>query len=167
MEEDGTTIVDLAFMFFERYNISEIVFFYIILQLLLLSRFEKNDLFDGLLDKLDYPFPLLTSQFFFKPFFLVFCICLWLLFGGLCVLFLAFGFYGLIQWAPDIWLILFSKEITPPRFNVFLATKDGIILLIISYLFCYSSHRNNDIQLQNDELRKMYEGKIAESPMYK
>ena len=164
MEENGATIVDVALSFFERYNISEILFFYIILQFLLQSRFKNNDFFDGLFSELGYPS--LALQLF-KPFFLVFFICLILLFVGFYVLIMAVCFYGLIQWAPDIWLILSSKEIMPPHFNLSLATKDGTILLIIAYLICYSSHRNKDIRLQNDELRKMYEGKIPESPMYK
>jgi hypothetical protein len=166
MEEDGATLVDIAFAFFERYSISEIAFLYIILQLLLLSRFKNNDFFDGLLSESNYPHPSLALQLF-KPFLLVFFICLILLFVGCYVLIMAFCFYGLIQWTPDIWFILSSKEIIPPNFNVSLAARDGSILLIISYLLCYSSHRNKDIRLQNDELRKMYEGKIPESPMYK
>jgi hypothetical protein len=166
MEEDGATVVDLAFVFFERYSISEIAFFYIILQFLLLSRFKNNDFFDNPLSKSSYPYPSLALQLF-KPFLLVFFICLILLFVFCYVLIMAFCFYGLIQWAPDIWFILSSKEINPPHFNVSLAAREGSILLIISYLFCYSSHRNEDILLQNDELRKMYEGKIPESPMYK
>jgi hypothetical protein len=164
MEEDGATVVDLAFTFFERYSVSEITFFYTILQLLLLSRFKNNDFFDGLLIESSYPS--LALQLF-KPFLLVFFICLILLFTGFYVLIMAFCFYGLIQWAPDIWIILFSKEIVTPHFNVNVATRDGTILLIIAYLICYSSNRNKDIRLQNDELRKMYEGKIPESPMYK
>jgi hypothetical protein len=164
MEESGATIVDVAFAFFERYSISEILFFYIILQFLLQSRFKNNDFFDGLFSELGYPS--LALQLF-KPFFLVFFICLILLFVGFYVLIMAFCFYGLIQWVPDIWLILSSKKIILPHFNLSLATKDGAILLIIAYLICYSSHRNKDIQLRNDELRKMYEGKIPESPMNK
>lgn len=164
MEEDGATVVDLVFTFFERYSISEILFFYIILQFLLLSRFKNNDFFDGLFSELGYPS--LALQLF-KPFLLVFFICLILLFVGCYVLIMAFCFYGLIQWVPDIWFILSSKEIIPPYFNIGLAAKDGTILLIIAYLICYSSHRNKDIGLKNDELRKMYEGKIPESPMYK
>jgi hypothetical protein len=166
MEKDGATVVDLAFAFFERYSVTEIAFFYIILQFLLLSGFKNNDFFDNFLSESNYPNPSLALQLF-KPFLLALLICLILLFVGFYVLIMAFCFYGLIQWAPDIWFILSSKEIIPPYFNVSLAARDGSILLIISYLFCYSSRRNEDIRLQNDELRKMYEGKIPGSPIYK
>ena len=143
-EDDGMSLVGFAFWFFERYNLTDIIFFYLLLQIVFLfSNFKINESFD--LDSLNASNRSWNDQLLIKPLTTVVYICFYLFFATFYVILFAFCYWGIIQWIPDVWNFLFSTIIKTPEFNSKLAIKDGIILVLISYLLNYSVNRNLEI----------------------
>jgi hypothetical protein len=148
-DDDGMSWVEFSFWFFERYNLTDIIFLYLILQIVfLLSTFKFNESFN--LYQLDASNRSWNDQLLIKPLATVFFICLFLFFALFYVSFLAFCYWGIIQWIPDVWQFLFSTTIKTAEFNSKLAIKDGILLFVISYLLSYATNRN----LEVNDLRK-------------
>lgn len=149
MEDDeGMSLVDLGFWFFERYNFADIIFLYLILQVLFLfSTFKLSESFNLPLNSTSNSW---KDQLLIKPIFTVAFICLFLIFALLYVSFFAFCYWAIIQWIPDVCELIFSTKINVPEFNSKVAIKDGIVLFIISYLLGYAANRNLDInELRN------------------
>lgn len=143
-DDDGMSWIEFAFWFFERYNLTDIIFFYLLLQIIfLLSTFKFSESFD--LHQLDASNYSWVDQLIIKPLVTVVFACLFLLFALFYVSIIAVCYWGVMQWIPDLWEILFSTKIAKPEFNLKLATKDGIVLFVISYLLSYSVNRNLEI----------------------
>lgn len=147
-DDEGMSLVDAGFWFFERYNLADIIFLYLILQIVFLfSTFKFSESFNLDLDAKDRSW---KYQLLIKPMTVVVFICLFLLFSAFYVSIFAFCYWGAIQLIPEIWELLFSKKINVPEFNFSLVIKDGVILFMISYLLGYSANRNLEI----NDLRK-------------
>lgn len=144
MDEETHSIIDLAFLFFSRYSLSEYIFFYFLLQLLLQNASpEKSELFDLLSGRYrDLP---KTSRFIGRPTVIVVLISGILLFSSFLSIMASMVIGVAIELLPSIWLILFSTEIKKPEFNWRLAFRDGTIFISIAWLIIYASNRNNDI----------------------
>lgn len=147
-DDEGMSLVDAGFWFFERYNLADIIFLYLILQIVFLfSTFKFSESFNLDLDAKDRSW---KYQLLIKPMTVVIFIFFFLLFSAFYVSIFAFCYWGAIQLIPEIWELIFSKKINVPEFNFSLVIKDGVILFMISYLLGYSANRNLEI----NDLRK-------------
>jgi hypothetical protein len=150
MEDDeGMSLVGFAIWFFERYNLTDIIFLYLLLQVVFLfCTFKFDEIFN--LNQLNSKRRSFKDQLIIKPIINIFFICIFLFVATFYVIFFSFCYWGIIHWAPEIWNFLFSTTIKTPEFNSKLAIQDGIVLVVISYLLGYSANRNLEI----NDLRK-------------
>lgn len=146
---DVMPLVEFFYNFFERYNHADLIFLYLLLQVLFFFGIFKYN--QGLsLSALDSSNRAWHDHLFLKPLYTVFFVFLHIVVCGFYVIFFAFCYWGLIQWIPDLWEFLFSKIIEVPEFNSKLAIGDGIVLISIAYFFNYSVNRNLEIDNTSD-----------------
>lgn len=147
-DDEGLSLVDVGFWFFEQYNLTDIIFLYLILQIVFLfSSFKFSESFNLELDSKNRSW---KYQLLIKPITVVVFICIVLFMAAFYVNILALCYWGIIQWIPYVFEFLFSIKIKTPELNSKLVIRDGVILFIISYLLGYSVNRNSEI----NDLRK-------------
>jgi hypothetical protein len=146
---DVMPFVKFIYYFFDRYNLADLIFLYLLLQVFFFFGIFKYN--EGLsLSALDSSNRAWHDQLFLKPLYTIVFVFLHIFVSGFYVIFFAICYWGLIQWIPDIWKFLFLKLIEVPEFNSALVIGDGIVLISVAHYFNYSVNRNLEIDSLNN-----------------
>jgi hypothetical protein len=151
MEEDGGASPLYIYLLVTDggYSFPEYIFFYILVQVFLISKFKTQGYFDAGADMTHSSKKTSFSGVIAKPFILSVYIFFILLFFLPYVFFSAFIYSIILEQVPRLVLMLPSGQIYRPIFGLKKIIVHGTILISLIYLYCYSGSRN--VELSNLE----------------